>query len=105
MVDMPGGRQNSDKAGNVRDVFNQTEKTHEAKQPDISTKAELEQHTEDRRNDPPVPEHNHPAPDWVMNPDSHHRQRMRKREQRVNQLRDRLGRASGKLERDFDRSR
>lgn len=89
----------------LTELYNRTKAKQEASRADIATKAERDRLVEDRRRYPPVPEHNHPAPDWAVNPGNLHRQRMRKSEHRINELNKRLGRASAKLGRDFDRSR
>lgn len=89
----------------LSDLYNRVQTEREEKLSDITSKVERDRLVGDRQNDPPIPEHNHPAPDWVLNPDDPNRQAMRRREQRINELNERLGRASAKLERDFDRSR
>ncbi len=89
----------------LTDLYNGLKAAREEKLSDITTKVERDNLVGDRRNDPPVPEHNYPAPDWVLNPDDPNRQAMRRREQRINELNERLGRASARLEQDFDRSR
>lgn len=89
----------------LTDLYNRVKQVREASRPDIATKSERDRLIEDRRNDPPVPEHNYPAPEWETNPNSLIRQQMRNREARINDLNGRLGRASRKVNRDFDRSR
>lgn len=89
----------------LTDLYNGLKAEREEHLSDIATKAERDRLVGDRRNDPPVPEHNYPAPDWVLNPDDPARQRMRPREQRINDLDNRMTRAQAKFERDFDRSR
>lgn len=89
----------------LTELYNRTKAKQEPRRNDIATKAERDRLIGDRRKYPPVPAHDHPAPDWAVNPGNLHRQRMRKSEQRINDLNKRLGRASVKLDRDFDRSR
>ena len=89
----------------LSDQYNGTTQKVEPERPDTATKTELDNRVEDRRNYPPIPEHNHPAPDWVQNADNLHRQYMRKNEQRINELRNRLNDSSRTMRRDFDRSR
>lgn len=89
----------------LTDLYNRTKETQEPSQPDIATKSDLDRLIEDRQNDPPVPEHNHPAPDWVVNPDNSDRLRMRERENNIQDISERLDNASTKFNRDFDHSR
>ena len=72
---------------------------------DTATRMELDKRLEGRQNYPPDPEHNHPAPDWVVNPTNQVREQMRRNENRINNLRNRLLGASCAMRRDFDQSR
>lgn len=72
--------------------------------PDIATRAELDRWIEDRKNDPPVPEHNYPKPSWIEDPYDPHRTHMRMREDRINHLENRLDKAAIEIEREFDQN-
>lgn len=84
---------------------NETSRATDTPRGSITTRDEMERRITDRSSYPPAPEHNHPAPDWVVNPDDFHRQQMRKNERRINDLRNRLHGASRIMQQDFDQSR
>ncbi|WP_413207891.1 type IV secretory system conjugative DNA transfer family protein [Rhodospirillum sp. A1_3_36] len=70
-----------------------------------ATREDLLRLLEDRRNDPPVPGHDHPKPDWVQNPDHAQRVHMRNREDRIRHVTERLTGAAKGFRRDFGHER
>ncbi|MEP3124342.1 MAG: hypothetical protein ABJO52_20885 [Nisaea sp.] len=74
------------------------------KKPDIATRDELDHLIADRKNDPEVPEYNHPAPSWIDNSEDPKRIQMRMRERRINYLESRLNSAGREFEREFERN-
>ena len=71
----------------------------------IATRKELERLIADRKNDPPVPDLDHPKPNWMVDADDPRRRHIRMRERRINHLRERLEGNARKLSQDFERSR
>lgn len=70
----------------------------------IASRKEIDRLKLDRKNDPPAPEHNHPAPSWLNNSDDTERRKMRMRERRIRYLENRLDGAKQKMERGWDQN-
>ena len=70
----------------------------------VATRAELERLIDDRKNDPPIPEHDHPAPNWVVTTTDPNLARQRMRERRIRYLTNRLDGATRKMETGYDQT-
>lgn len=68
----------------------------------IASRVELERLIDDRRNDPPVPELNHPKPSWMLDAEDPKRKHIRMRERRIRYLARRLDKATMEMEQEFD---